>query len=197
MKPNKLVFIAFIVVALVQLIVPWQMISKQPTFAETGAEFKFKIDSKFKWDNNRAGASIRGKYIWLKFEEDYIKIGDSKEWEQNQGVYVQFTRDSSGFAKIEMVAKQNLKQHRLGEGQGLGRQEGFHLAHLEYPFREYYIKDTNRNDIEEILKNSLNDSLKVNYLSINIRANQFHMNDLVIDGISFKEMMRKIQKSNP
>ena len=198
MKTKKLIFGAFIIVAIAQLFVPWQMISQQPKLAETGVEFKFKIDSKAKSDNNWTGASIRGKYIWLKFEEGQIKIANKKEWEQIQSAYVIFTKDSLGFAKIETVTKTRPPNSiEWVRARTWVHWKDTTSLHLEYPFNMYYFKDTNPRDVEAILKKGLNDSLKVNYLDIKIRENQFFVNDLNIDGISFKEMMDKVKKPKP
>ena len=108
MKPKNLLFSAFILVAMAQLFVPWQMIRTRPNFIDPGAEFKFKIDSKLRDGNSHTGASIRGKFIWLELEQSNMKIADKKEFEQNEGVFVVFTRDSLGFAKIESVTKKSL-----------------------------------------------------------------------------------------
>ena len=198
MKPKKLIFTAFIVVAVAQLFVPWKMISEQPKFANTGVEYKFKIDSKAKSDNNWAGASIRGKYIWLKFEEDHIKIADKKEWENLPNAYVLFTHDSLGFAKIESVTKTKPQNSiEWMQARIWVHWKDSTSLHLEYPFNMYYFKDKSPKEVESIIKNGLSDSLKVNYLSVKIRENQFFVNDLIIDGISFKEMMDKIKKSKP
>ena len=62
--------------------------------------------------------------------------------------------------------------------------------HINYPFNQYYIKDTNPKDVETIIKKGLNDSLKINYLKIKIRDNQFQVEDLLINDVSFKEMMK-------
>jgi hypothetical protein len=198
MKPRNLLISAFVLVALAQLFVPWQMISRQPDFAESGVPYKFKIAFKpYQW-NDRPGASIRGKYIWLNFEADHIKITDKKEWGSQQSAYVVFSRDSLGFAKIESVTKTK----PVNSIEWVRARTWIHWKdttslHLEYPFNQYYIKDTNPRDIESIIKNGLGDSLKVNYLDIKIRENQFFVNDLSIDGVSFKEMMNKMKKSKP
>ena len=47
--------------------------------------------------------------------------------------------------------------------------------------------------VESIIKNGLNDSLKVNYLKIKIRENQFLVEDLIINDVSFKELMKNIK----
>ncbi|HEY5556944.1 hypothetical protein [Acetobacterium sp.] len=104
MKPKTLFLIAFIVVALAQLFVPYQMISKQAGYAETGSEFKFKTGNRVNPDFNGIGSDLSGKFIWLKFKEDHIKIADKKDWENIRNAYVEFTTDSAGFAKILSVA---------------------------------------------------------------------------------------------
>ncbi len=194
MKPKKLLFSAFILVGLAQLFVPWQMIRQQPNFAAAGAEFKFKIDSKLKEGSNHTGASIRGKFIWLEFEQARLKITDKKVWEPDDGVFVLFTRDSLGFAKIESVTKTKpVNNVDWVRARVWVNWRDTTTLHINYPFNQYYIKDTNPNDVETIIKNGLNDSLKFNYLSVKIRENQFQVEDLIINEVSFKEMMKNIR----
>ena len=191
MKPKNLLFSAFILVAMAQLFVPWQMIRTRPNFIDPGAEFKFKIDSKLRDGNSHTGASIRGKFIWLELEQSNMKIADKKEFEQNEGVFVVFTRDSLGFAKIESVTKKkpvnNVDWIRAGVWVNW---RDTTTLHINYPFNQYYIKETNPKDVETIIKKGLNDSLKINYLKIKIRDNQFQVEDLLINDVSFKEMMK-------
>ena len=194
MKPKKLLFSAFILVCLAQLFVPWQMIRQQPNFAAPGAEFKFKIDSKLNEGSNHTGASIRGKFIWLEFEQARLKITDKKVWEPDEGVFVLFTRDSLGFAKIESVTKTKpVNNVDWVRARVWINWRDTTTLHINYPFNQYYIKDTNPNDVETIIKNGLNDSLKFNYLSVKIRENQFQVEDLIINEVSFKEMMKNIR----
>ena len=72
MKPNKLLFVAFAVVAMAQLIVPGWMISTMADIAKTGNEFVFKVR------HNRAGASLNGNYVWLSFEANKFKVADKR-----------------------------------------------------------------------------------------------------------------------
>ena len=85
MKTRNLLFGAFVFVSLAQLFAPWQMIRTRPVFAQSGAEFKFKINSKLRDGNNHTGASIGGKYIWLELEQATMKIADKKEWDNEIG----------------------------------------------------------------------------------------------------------------
>ncbi|HWS01711.1 MAG TPA: hypothetical protein VN249_13905, partial [Prolixibacteraceae bacterium] len=95
MKPKILLIAAFALVAIAQLLVPYRMIRHQADFALSGNEFNFKI-----WHSS-PGYSIRGNYIWLRFDQGRFKVRDKKEWENSQSVFVTFAKDSAGFAIIQ------------------------------------------------------------------------------------------------
>jgi hypothetical protein len=197
MNSKKLLLTAFILVALAQLFIPWQMISKQAGIAETGTEFKFKTEFKINRANNRAGSSLGGKYIWLQFAENHIKIADKKEWEENQSAYVLFSMDSAGFAKIKSVTKDKpINSSDWVRARTMIYWKDSTSLQLIYPFNNYYIEDTNPKDIDAIINKELNDSLKINYLKVRIKENQFIIKDLLIDGVPFKEIVRNSKKNH-
>ena len=189
MNSKKMLFIAFAIVALAQLFVPYQMIRKQAAIAATGTDFKFVIKK------NQSGSSLRGKFIWLQFEENKIKVADKKELVENQIGYVSFTTDSLGFAKIKSVStnKPVINSDWVKARVMINRKDTT-LLQIIYPFDNYYIADTNINSIDSIIKNGLNDSLKINYLKIKIKENQFLIDDLMIDGVPFKKIVGKLKK---
>jgi hypothetical protein len=196
MKRKTLLLSALALVALAQLFVPWQMISKQAGYAKTGTEFNFKTDSRVRFGINHPGASLAGKYIALNFEEDHIRITDKKEWEQIQNAYVLFKKDSAGFAKIVSVTKTKPENSSdwVRAGVWVNWRDTTSL-HLNYPFRNYYIEDSNHKQSDSIIKYGLNDSLKINYLKIRIKENQFLAKDLLINGVPFKEMIKAPKKN--
>lgn len=190
MKTKTLLLIAFILVAMAQLFVPYQMIRTQAGFAETGTEFKFKTGNRFNPNFNGIGSDLSGKFIWLKFREDQIQIGDKKDWENIQNAYVEFTTDSAGFAKILSVAtiKPVSRNEWVRARVNVDWKDSTRLQ-IFYPFNKYYIQDTKSKMVESVIKNRLCDTLKTNYLKIKIKENQFVAGDLVIDGVPFKEMI--------
>jgi len=196
MNRKRLLIIAFILVALAQLFVPFQMISKQAKFSNTGNEFRFKIKSNHSRSFRRGntGSSIRGRYIWLMFEEDKFRVADKKALDYNQPSYVLFTKDSMGFAKVQSVALN--KPETSSDWVKARIFPNFRdstLMQISYPFNNYYIQDLIDKDIESILSKKLNDSLSVISLIVKIKENQFIVNDLMIDNTSFKDFIKKIQ----
>jgi len=197
MKTSRLIISAFILVALAQLFVPLQMISEQAGFAETGMEFKFKTDNRFNPDFNGISSDLNGKFIWLKFREDHIKITDKKYWEKIRNAYVIFTTDSDGFAKIKSVVtlKPGDTPNWVRARVNVNWKDSTRL-NLYYPFNNFYIQDTKIKKVESIIKNSLCDTLKTNYLKIKIKENQFTAGELILNGVPFKELIGNTGKTN-
>lgn len=197
MKTNRLIIGAFILVALAQLFVPFQMISKQADYAELGMEFKFKTDNRFNPNFNGINSDLSGKSIWLKFKEDHIKITDKKSWEKVRNAYVLFTTDSDGFAKIKSVVtiKPIDTPDWIRTRVNVNWKDSTRLQ-LFFPFSNFSIQDAQIKKVESVIKNSLCDTLKTSYLKIKIKENQFTAGELIIDGVPFKEMIGKKEKTN-
>jgi len=196
MKTSRLIISTFILVALAQLFVPLLMIRKQAGFAETGTEFKFKTDNRFNPDFNGIGSDITGKFIWLKFREDHIKIADKKDWEKVRNAYAIFTTDSDGFAKIKsVVTLKPLDTPDWVRARVSVNWKDSTRLQLFFPFNNYYIQDIQIRKVESVIKNRLCDTLKTNYLKIRLKENQFTAGDLVLDGMPFKEIIGNTGKA--
>ena len=196
MKSKTLLLTAFILVAVAQLFVPYQMIRKEAGIAETGIEFKFKTENRVNPNFNAIGSDLSGKFIWLKFREDHIKIADKKDWENIRNAYIELTMDSAGFAKIKSVAIIRPNNNDwIRASVNVDRKDSTRLQ-ISYPFNHFYIRDTQNDMIESAVKNGLCDTLKTNFLRIKIKQNQFVVGDLMIDSVSFKEMIKDTGKSN-
>lgn len=206
MKLKTWLIVAFALVALAQLFVPYKMISSQAEIAQTGNEFKFKIR------HNRWGATIRGNFILLQFEADKFKIKDKKEWENNQSVYVTFDKDSLGFARVHTVTKEkpldskdwvkaraflNIRDstnNKRARARSLINYIDYSYLQLNYPFSKYYVEDTNTIGVERTLSEKMGDSLCNFTLDVKIREDQFLAGDLKLDSVSFRDFVKGLKK---
>jgi hypothetical protein len=187
MKRNKMMFVAFAVVAMAQLFVPGWMISTMADIAKTGNEFNFKVS------HNRAGASLQGSYIWLSFEANKFKV-DKKDWDNNQSVFVIFDKDSEGFARVKSVTKEKPAGTNdwVKAMAYLNRKDSSFLR-LTYPFSNYYVPNANTSEAEKAFDKAMNDSFKTITLKINIRENQFLAGDLMVDSVKVSEFLKGIK----
>jgi hypothetical protein len=196
MKHKKLILGLFVLVALTQLFLPFNMISNQATDVLTGTGFKFKLrhNKPGSFNSMNMGSSLEGKYIWMQFDENKYRATDNKGWKFNQVVHVTFTTDSLGFARIQSVSKS-----RPAPGTNHIKARAFRndrdssLFSLHYPFNNYYIEDKDTRDINDAITKKMNDTLTTNYLVVKIKENNFFVSDLVIDGLSFKDFVKRVR----
>src|SRR5688572_2572190 len=143
MNSKKIIFLAFIVVALVQIYVPARIILDRTIVLNSGKEFKFKTAP---IDPNDP---FRGKYINLNFNDNTIGIQSKENWARGETVFVLLTTDNNGFAKIRSVSKAKpsdtrdfLKakvDHVIYDGSKL---------FIEYPFERFYMEESKAYDAE-------------------------------------------------
>lgn len=195
MNRKILLLTVFILVAVAQLLVPKNMISNLAGFAKTGTEFKFKIRHQRSDGSTRGntGTSMQGRFIWLQFEENRYKGVDSRILDLSRPVYVVFSSDSLGFAKVQSVM-QNKPQTgsdwlKVRAFKNFREADSSSLI-INFPFNNYYIEDKDIKDTELGLTRKLKDPQSLIYLKVNIKENQYLVNDLVIDGLSFKDFAK-------
>ena len=188
MKPNKLLLVAFAVVATAQLFVPGWMISTMADIAKTGNEFIFKVR------HNRYGSSLNGNYVWLNFEANKFKIVDQKEWDNNQSVFVIFDKDSVGFARIKTVTKTKPTYNKdWVKARAFRTERDSIFLRLNYPFSNYYVPDVNTREAEKKFNETINDSTRAITLKINIRENQFLAGELMVDSIKYNDFVKRVK----
>ena len=192
MKPKNLIFSIFILVAVTQALVLLYMITNQPDLETKGTPYKFKIDPKVNRDQDNTGYS--GDFIWLRFEQSRMKAVKKKDWEHNRSLYLILSKDSLGFARIESLSKTKPSNTTewVRASWWVNWKDSTEI-NFNLPFTQYYIKNADRKDVESIIKTGLKDSLKISYLNVKIRENQFLSGDLMIGDVSFKDMLKKIK----
>jgi hypothetical protein len=195
MNHKRLLLTALILVVMAQLFVPFQMISKQADYASSGTEFQFRIrhNRPNGYMGGFSGSSMQGKYIWLPLEQDRFKVAGKKDWNYVQAVFVSFTKDSLGNAKILSVGKTKPSGSDWIKAKSFLTDRDSTVLHLSYPFSNYFIADKDTRDIDSAYTKKMNDSLSAISLKVKIKDNQFIVNDLMVDSLTFKEFVKKIR----
>lgn len=190
MNSKKIVVIAFVLVALVQLFVPAKMIWDKEDVLDTGIEFKFKTAPV---DPNDP---FRGKYITLTYDENSIKVTDEEDWVTGESIYVSLTTDNSGFAKVTSVSKnkpannENFVRAKVGSVLGNGSNQLI----IVYPFDRYYMEESKAYDAELTYRMSQQDTSKITYALVSVKNGEAVLKDVLIDGTSIREIVKVNQR---
>lgn len=186
MNNKKILFPAFVLLALVQLYVPAKMIFDKEEVLNTGTAYKFKTAPIDPSD------PFRGKYITLSYEENTIEVQDGQAWTRGETVYVLLTTDQDGFAKIKSVSKEKpadeidfiqAKVNFIFGG-------GDNRLMIDFPFDRYYMEESKAYEAELSYRESLQDASRVTYALVNVKAGEAVLKDVLIDGISIREIVK-------
>ncbi len=185
MNNMKIVLPVFVLVALAQLYTPAKMILDREDILVTGKEYKFKTEPIDPTD------PFRGKFIILRFEEDRIEIQDEADWLIGGNIYVFLTADKEGYAKIHSVSKENPKntQDYLKTKVSYVTRDGSNELTIDYPFDRYYMEESKAYAAELTYRESQLDTGQIAYALVSIKDGEAVIKDVLIDGVSLREVV--------
>lgn len=186
MLNKKVLFIGFLLIAIVQLYVPAKMIYDQEVVLLNGNEYKFKAAP---IDPNDP---FRGKYITLRFDATTFPVQNINEWAINDEVFVQIQNDTAGFAQIKTVSKKrpvNDPDYIKAKIAFL-MEDGKVNMRIEYPFDRFYMEESKAQAAEDMYRESIIDSTQVAYALVNIRNGEAVIRDVLINGTSVSDLVK-------
>ena len=186
MLNKKVLFIGFLLIAIVQLYVPAKMIYDQEIVLLNGNEYKFKAAP---IDPNDP---FRGKYITLRFEATTFPVQNINEWAINDEVFVQIQNDTAGFAQIKNVSKKRPDNDPdyIKAKIAFLMEDGKVNMTIEYPFDRFYMEETKAQAAEDMYRESIVDSSQVAYALVNIRNGEAVIKDVLINGTSISDLVK-------
>ena len=182
----------FILLALVQLFVPAKMVLDSQGILDSGIEYKFKTAPVDPTD------PFRGKYITLRYEENRVDVENESDWIRGESVYVILKKDKDGFAKIKLISKetpQNKADYFKAKISSVGSGAS-NKVRIAYPFNRYYMEETKALAAEKAYRKFQRDTSHVAYALVNIKDGEALLKDVLIDGVSIKDIVEKERVSN-
>lgn len=187
MASKQLTFIAFLMLALVQLYIPAKMIADRENTLQKGVAYKFKVAPV---DPNDP---FRGKYITLSFEENEIEVPAGQEWKRNDDIYVHLTTDEEGFAEVLSVSKEKPAagtDYVVARVNHAYQQDGQQKINFNYPFDRFYMEESKAYEAELAYRESLQDTSRQAYAVVNVKGSSAVLSEVLIDGIPIREIAK-------
>lgn len=181
---------AFILVALAQIYVPIRMILDKEDVLANGTEYKFKTAPVDPVD------PFRGKYITLNYEGNTVGIQNEKDWMFGERIYVSLTSDNEGFAQITSVSKEKPKDNQdyIIAKVDFVTDDGSNKLTIFYPFNRYYMEESKALKAEQTYIQAQIDTNQITYALIRVKDGDAVLKDVLIDGISIKEIVKTNQE---
>lgn len=178
----------FVLLAVVQLAVPANMIWGRERVLKSGTPFHFKTEP---IDPNDP---FRGKYITLNYEIEEYAINDPDSWTRDQEIYVQLTKDSLGFAKIQSVLLQPPAEgsdYVTAQVNYVEDYDDSKKIWITYPFDRYYMEESKAYEAEITAREAQRDTSRTAYAVVHVKEGEAVLADVMIDGVSIQEIVKK------
>ena len=190
MNNRKFIFIAFIVVAIIQFAVPAKMIWDKENILKSGKEFKFKTAPVDPTD------PFRGKYIALNYKENTYFSDTPSTWKEGDNIYVTLKTNAEEFAVIERVSKDKPADDSdfvKATVQSISGLQSNKMT-IAYPFNRFYMEESKAYEAEQVYRKSQSTRETSTYALVYIKNGHAVLKDVVIDGVSIVEKVKESQK---
>src|SRR5690554_629749 len=187
MNNKKFLFIAFIVVAIIQLAVPAKMILDKENVLKSGKEFKFETAPVDPTD------PFRGKYITLNYKENTYFIDTPNTWKEGDNIYVILNTNTEGFAIIDRVSKDipaddsDFVEAKIQSISGLNSNK----ITLTYPFDRFYMEESKAYEAEQVYNAMQSNSEGPTYALVNIKHGRAVLKDVMIGTVSIVDKVKE------
>jgi uncharacterized membrane-anchored protein len=154
---------------------------------DSGTEYKFKTAPVDPTD------PFRGKYITLRYEGNRIDVENESDWIRGESVYVILNMDKDGFAKIKFISKE-APQYKVDHFKAKIRSvssSGSNQVRIAYPFNRYYMEESKAEAAEKAYRELQRDTSHVAYATVSIKDGKALLKDVLIDGVSIKDIVEK------
>ncbi len=194
MNRKTILWVAFIVVALVQLYVPAQMIWESEGVIAAGTAYKFNTAPVDPTD------PFRGKYITLNYSDNSIKIENADDWQNGEQVYVTLFVDAEGFAQIKSVSREmpttdaDFLKTKIDYVSYEGGSEDKLI--IDYPFNRFYMEESKAYDAELEYRKTEMDTSSNTYALVYIKNGRAVLKDVLVNGKPIQELVESKQSKH-
>ena len=187
---KKFILILFALMCLAQWIIPGKMIYDSEQVIAEGTVYKFKTAPIDPSD------PLRGKYVTLNFEQNFMTFTDSAEWQRGQEIFVTFTTDSAGFAVAENVyhSKPESDIYLQTTVDYVIHYKDDHEVWYKLPFNRFYMEESKAPQAEQLYWQALRDTTQTAYGLVRIRQGQAVLQNVVINGKPIVDIINAINE---
>lgn len=185
MKILQYSLIAFLLIGLIQLLVPSIMIYQHEKVLNSGTTYKFKTAPLDPYD------PFRGRYVSLDFEEDFVDVPNADELNEGEDAFAILEVNEEGFGVVKALQKEQPKEienyviakikYKVGENST--------RVNIQLPFNKFYCEESKAPRIELKYNEFRRDSTKTIYAEVKVKSGNYSVTGLYVDGQSILDLL--------
>ena len=168
-----------------QLAVPAWMIVNQEQILRSGELFKFQTAPVDPYD------AFRGRYVWLRIEQNSLPVPAGAQWKHGQEVFALIETGTNGLSRLsELRATRPIGRPYLTVRVNwvVGQ-----TAYLRVPLDRFYMEESLAPAAEKAYREHSRGSQRNAYITVRIRDGSGAIENLWIDGVPIREFVAKAQ----
>lgn len=177
MNYKNITIILFAVAALLQWMVPANMIFKSNKVIDIGKTFRFKVQPV------DPAHPFAGRYMALRFTENRTPAKPDLKIEHGTGLYAEIVTKDNQYAGIRDVSLLPFTQTRDYIKITVKYHDPDYI-YIEYPFERWYMKESKAIDAEKRLNAMLQDSTSTVYAEVKILNGSAVLQDVIVNNQS-------------
>ncbi|MBS4025252.1 MAG: GDYXXLXY domain-containing protein [Clostridia bacterium] len=185
MNKKKLFFGLLICLALIQILMPVRMIVQRETVLATGQQFKLVTVPVDPYD------AFRGRYVALRFQEEFAPTDNNFMASYNQKVYAHIVEGTDGFAKFSTVTLQPPENasYLTVQFQYVDYNEGRAIARFILPFDRFYMEEKLAPEAEAAYLKYSQQGANSAYVTVRVKNGLGVLEELYLDGKPVTEFL--------
>ena len=179
--------IAFVVLALVQWVLPGRTIWQKGQVIKKGQLFKFQTEPVDPSD------PFKGKYITLNFAASSFTDTLNRGLHGNDQVYVILAKNPQGFAIVENISAEepkNTNAYVRAQVFYVSSEKDSITVHLNYPFDEFYMDEYKAPKAENIYRESNRNTANTTYASVKILNGDAVVENVYINDVPIGQLIK-------
>ncbi len=183
MSIKSISIIAFVVMAFVQIAVPFSMIWHRESVLSTGHTYKFRCRP---IDPNDP---FRGKYVTLRFEAELVELEVEKQFSRGEQVYGILGEDLRGFAYIRDIQKELPSDGSDYVSLTIRSSAKSKSIRVRLPFNRYYMNEHKAPEAERIFFTELINPDTETVALVSIKNGTPVLKAVLIDGVALEDVV--------
>lgn len=172
---NKLPIISvFLLVALLQWLVPSVMIYNKNITDTSGTSFRFKVRPV------DPAHPFAGRYMSLKYDQDYFIIKPGAIYNSGINLYVEIIEGVDHYAIIKDIAFEPFT-HTTDYVKVTVQYSDQDRVYINYPFEQFYMKENKAKELDKHLVTLLRDTTIQVYAEVILRNGDAVLKDVFVD----------------
>jgi uncharacterized membrane-anchored protein len=183
---KKWILPVFILLALVQWLVPGKMIVDRENIVHKGKAYRFLTEPV-----DPANPFI-GKYMVLNFKQAIFTANKTAYFESGQTIFALLQTDAAGFAKVTgLTTKEPSATTTYVKATVLyiTETDAGKEVHLDYPFDKFFMEEYKAPKAEDLYRKANTDTTKKTYALVKIWKGRAVTENLIIDNKSILELI--------